>query len=956
MQLVLIIVGAFVGGWVADGSEEMLGVIAGAIIGYLLAQLAALKRRHARLADEVEALRRAAIGAEKTGRDTAEPPAETSPRPTRGWWDTAAETSPKVGPESSDTPAATSPGPGQAGPTAPADTRPPADRAGAGVAAARRERPRERSASSRPSTPAGAAAGARTTSAAGGPPSLPVDRVLAAARDWITTGNVPVKVGVVISFFGVAFLLKYAVDRDLLTLPIELRLLGVAAGAVAMLVVGWRLRVGNAVYALSLQGGGIGILYLTIFAAFRLYGIVPPGFAFVLLVALTLGVGVLAVLQNSRWLAIFGTVGGFLAPVLTSTGQGSHVALFSYYLLLNAAILGISWYRAWRSLNVLGFLFTFGIGTLWGYQYYRPELYASTQPFLVLYFLFYQAIAVLFAFRQPPRLSGLVDGTILFGTPVVAFALQSRLVADTEYGLATSAAAVALFYVLVAGWLYRVHRDTLKLMVESYVALAVAFATIAIPLALDARWTAAAWALEGAALVWVGVRQSGLLARVAGAVLIVASGLSFIEHGWRDGAGIAVLNGNVLGGLLISGSALFGAHRLDRDAAPLPFQPLVSLALLGWGLLWWFGTGFREIDDRLVFERAVHANLLFAAASAAALAFLSRRLDWRAARLATLGYLPLLLVLAVLPLIAHRHWLTGSGWLAWPAALGAHLFLLFEFDRDGREDRGRWHRGWHTAGALLFAGVVAWEAAWRLDAAALAEAWSDSAGLTVLILGGWLLLALRQRVAWPLQRYPVAYLAATATLLAIAIVLLIGFGIDRSGDPAPLPYVPLLNPYDTVTLVALIVSMRCLLLAREARELLTPGRFRLGLALLGAAAFVLTTIGVVRAVHHVTGVPWSPGILLDSVSVQSALSIYWGLLGFAGMVLGARRAERVVWMLGTGMMAVVVAKLFLVDLGNSGTVARIVSFLGVGVLLLVVGYFAPAPPRPASAGADEVRE
>jgi uncharacterized membrane protein len=81
------------------------------------------------------------------------------------------------------------------------------------------------------------------------------------------------------------------------------------------------------------------------------------------------------------------------------------------------------------------------------------------------------------------------------------------------------------------------------------------------------------------------------------------------------------------------------------------------------------------------------------------------------------------------------------------------------------------------------------------------------------------------------------------------------------------------------------------------------------------------------------------------VSVQAALSIYWAMLGFGGMIWGARHVNRFAWVAGTALMALVVVKLFAVDLGNTGTVARIVSFLGVGVLLLVVGYLAPAPPR-----------
>ena len=74
----------------------------------------------------------------------------------------------------------------------------------------------------------------------------------------------------------------------------------------------------------------------------------------------------LAVLQDARALAVLGIVGGFLAPMLASTGSGNHVALFSYYAMLNSAIFGIAWFKAWRVLNVLGFVFTFGIGSAVG--------------------------------------------------------------------------------------------------------------------------------------------------------------------------------------------------------------------------------------------------------------------------------------------------------------------------------------------------------------------------------------------------------------------------------------------------------------------------------------------------------------------------------------------------------------------------------------------------------------
>ena len=217
----------------------------------------------------------------------------------------------------------------------------------------------------------------------------------------------------------------------------------------------------------------------------------------VLLAAMAIFSAMLAVLQDSRSLAAVGVSGGFLAPILASTGGGSHVMLFSFYALLNFGILVVAWYKAWRVLNLLGFAFTFVIGLTWGARYYRPELFASTEPFLILFFVFYVAIAVLFALRQEATIQSRVDGTLVFGTPLIAFGLQTALVRDFEYGAAFSALALSSFYLLLAKVLFAKGRDNVPFLCETFIALGVVFGTLAIPLALDGHWTAAAWALEG---------------------------------------------------------------------------------------------------------------------------------------------------------------------------------------------------------------------------------------------------------------------------------------------------------------------------------------------------------------------------------------------------------------------------------------------------------------------------
>jgi len=777
-----------------------------------------------------------------------------------------------------------------------------------------------------------------------GPPIL--DSLLDKAKSWLTTGNIPVKVGVIVSFIGVSFLLKYAIDRRLLVMPIEFRLLAVAAAGVVLLVIGWRLRHKARVYALSLQGGGVGILYLTIFAAFRVWELLPAPLAFFMLVVLTTCVGALSVLQNANSLAILGIVGGFLAPVLTSTGQGSHVALFSYYLVLNGAILGIAWFRAWRELNLIGFVFTFLIGSLWGYEYYTPELWASTQPFLVLHFLFYQAIAILYALRQPPKRLGIVDGTLVFGTPVIAFALQSALVGDTEYGLAISAAAAAVFYALTAAWLFRRKTAELRLMVESYMALAVAFATITIPLALDVRWTSAAWALEGAALVWVGAGQGRQLAKLAGTALIGLGGLAFLKYGWRPDAGLPVLNGNVMGGVLISLSAFFASRKLDtvqQQGFELAHR-VVAIGLFVWAALWWLGTGWQETTDRLATPTELPVFLLFLSLSFGAGAWLGRARQWALLRRSVIMFLPLLPLQAILYQMEHQHFLLGLGWLAWPAAWGVQAFVLRIMDEGDDPLAGIWH----FLSLLLLTLLLALEAGWWTDQVA-SDAWAMAAASVVVGVMALLVWRFRQRPAWPVPAHPAVYLGASILLIAGQAIFLAVLSVERPGAPDPWPYLPLLNPFGLAMLFAMLTAALSLAVLR--RDTGTPQAAALEpwlqpyKLLLAAAFFVLTTFALVRNVHHFSALPWNPNALYDSVIVQTALSIYWGLLGFTGMIWGARSQRRPFWLAGAGFMALVVIKLFLIDLGNTGTVERIVSFIGIGALLLVVGYFAPAPPR-----------
>ena len=767
------------------------------------------------------------------------------------------------------------------------------------------------------------------------------DRALGFIKKYFTTGNVMVKVGAIVLFFGVAFLLKYAAENT--QVPIEFRMLGVAIGGIALLVFGWRLRHTRTNYGLILQGAGIGVLYLTIFAALRLYQLLPAGGAFFLLLGIVAFSAILATKQDSLALAILGISGGFLAPILTSTGQGSHVMLFSYYAILNLGILAIAWYKAWRPLNVLGFAFTFAISTAWGAMKYRPEFFASTEPFLILFFLFYVAIAILFSFRQTPQLKGYVDGTLVFGTPLVAFGLQTGLVRHHEYALAFSALALSLFYLAVAMILYRRKQETQRLLVEAFLALGVLFGTLAIPLALDGRWTAATWALEGAAILWIGARQSRWLARAFGTLLQFAAGVAFLD-GWGTTAKLVpILNSQYLGTVFIAGAGLFSSWYLShRVSERKVFEPLATIALFVWGLLWWLGGGVAEIDRHFNSHTGFNLATILVAASAIAFALMERRFDWPIAKWPALGLIVALVAFAALDILSAGHPLGDLGIIAWPIAIGAYYWILKRYDASLPSAK------LHSLTLWLITALATWEVAWQIDRAVVgAGTWPLIAWLIVPAGVVLLLLTQGKRFAWPVVRHWQDYLFFGCAPLVVFVALWsLASSFLSDGNPAPLPYLPLLNPLDLAQCFAFLVMIRWLLKVRSEGWSLWSGVPKaLTVGAIAVLACVWVNAMLVRALHFWAGIAFDFESMWRSTLAQTSLSIFWSVLALCVMVYATRKSLRILWLIGAALMGVVVLKLFTIDISNIGGLTRIVSFIGVALLLLVIGYFSPVPPK-----------
>ena len=766
------------------------------------------------------------------------------------------------------------------------------------------------------------------------------DKLFDAAKSWLFGGNIVVRVGVVVLFFGVAFFLNYAADQG--WFPIELRLSAAALVGLGLLAIGWNLRDLRREYALTLQGAGAGIVYLTAFAAVNVYDLIGVGVGLGVMVILVVLGAVLAVAQDARSLAVLATLGGFLGPVLVSR-DASHVALFSYYAALDAGIVAVAWFRAWRVLNLLGFVFTFIVGAMWGFEFYQPQYFASTQPFLALFFMFFVAVPVLFAWRQLPRLTGYVDGTLVFGVPLAAFALQSRLVDDFEYGRAYSALVLSVFYAAVAVAIRWRQRESLRLLVESFLALSVVFGTLMIPFAVDGRWTSAAWALEGAALVWVGVRQTRSLALMSGLALQFLAGAIYLQEAGRDPGDAPVLNIVYLGSLMVSLAGLFSARYLYRHRAQDMLLskhgfgfPQLSVAALAWGMLWWFGAGVDEISRHLSLPDEQSAMLGFVAASVVTIAFLRRRLDWKHLAYPAFLLLPVMLVLTGTWLLAASHPLAHWGALAWPVSFLAQYWVLWRLAADWKRAAPVFHCGTWWLGVFL----MCWEGAWMIEQLVPdGPTWPFVVWALVPLAVVLCLTRFGDHIEWPVRRFRASYLGNGQLPLVIAAAGWVLVATFHRGDPHPLGYVPFLNPVELVQ----VCSLGALFWWSSASAFSLTGNERWGG--LGVLAFATLNGIIARATHFLGDVPFRGPDLWASAVLQTSLSIAWTVVAFAIMFWATRLKLRSPWLVGVALLAGVVIKLFSVDLAALGTVARIVSFVVVGGLILVIGYVSPLPPK-----------
>lgn len=754
---------------------------------------------------------------------------------------------------------------------------------------------------------------------------------------WISrllSGNLLAKAGVVLLFFGAASGLKMAADYGLF--PPGVRLLMAALAGVALIAFGHnraRQSVQQA-FGFAVQGGGFALLYLSLYFAFARYGYINATPAFAGFALLGVGCALLAMRQGSEALAWLGLAGAFFAPALASSGGNQYQILFGHFLLLDLFIVAISSRTGWRSLNLLGFFLTTLFGFAWALQRYSVAFRPDIEAFLLAFFVLYTLAPALLAHYRQPASKAWLDGTLLFGVPAVAAMEQGALGYERDY-LALTALLAGLYYLSLAALTRRSDNPVLP---RAFVALAITCLTVAIPLYFGASVTAVFWALEGAAVLAFGLQQRRQLAVFAGAAIqALAAWRLFDAHAFLN-TGTLFLNDFFPGALALALAGGVSGWRLYRHGNKTFNQPLV----LGWTIVWWLLAGWNEASTQLAAGHHYGAVLLWMSAGVLALEGVAARLDWAAGRYAATALWPVALLALLAATGSSGHPLTNWMALALPLAFAVAYGILHRQQADGLHG---WLQARHLAlfWMLMLAAVL--EAGWQAEQLAPATPlWAPVAILAVLCLG---LLGLRQmqlRKVWPVAGLDTLYdLAAPAPLAAGLVLGVALLNLNFSGR-WNLPYLPLLNPLDLISLAALAC-----LWWRWNTASWQQHTGHIGLALLSGLGLLWLTALWARITHHFLDMALTGAALQHSALFQAGVSLLWTAVAIAAMLLGSRRHLRQTWFAGVGLLGIVGLKLLFLDLGQASLATRTATLLGMGGLILIAGYFAPAPPRNESA-------
>ncbi len=316
--------------------------------------------------------------------------------------------------------------------------------------------------------------------------------------EWLLGGNWLARIGAVALVLGAGFFLKLAIDNNWIGERGQV-FLGLVAG-LALISGGEHWQKKYPIWAQPLTGAGIAVPYLSIFAAFALYELLPPLTAFGLFSFVTLAAAALALRYESMPIAVIGIFGGFLTPLLLNERLPDPRLLLAYVLVLDLGVLALATFRNWRWFTLLSL-----IGSLGLYWFWQAELNPGLllgQLGITLIFLIFVAATTLFHIIWR-RAAGPQDQALMVINAAAYFGISYGLLFDElRPWMGGFTVLLALFYGVLG---YAVLKRSGEQVYLSIFALSVGliFVTIAVPVQLGGPWISVAWATEGLVLIWL---------------------------------------------------------------------------------------------------------------------------------------------------------------------------------------------------------------------------------------------------------------------------------------------------------------------------------------------------------------------------------------------------------------------------------------------------------------------
>ena len=314
------------------------------------------------------------------------------------------------------------------------------------------------------------------------------------------------RIGIAALVLGVSFFLKYAIDSGWIGETGRV-ILGIFTG-IALLAIGEKTIRRYPYYGQITAGGGIAILYLALFAAHNFYGLLSQYGAF-LAMALVTGA---AIALSIRWGALslmhVATLGGFVVPLLVSSGESKQTELFSYIAILDLAILAVSLRNKWHSVQVIGFLGTYFLTYLWAGSYYESYYLGSTLSFATLFFVIFSLATISYNVLRRQLSTGVEQ--LLSVVVAVAYFTSGYALLKSGYEdfLGFFTLLLAVYYFALAR-IVRVATPQDKALWQFLAMAAVSFITLCIPVQFEGEIVTIGWAVEAVLLlsVWKSTRR-----------------------------------------------------------------------------------------------------------------------------------------------------------------------------------------------------------------------------------------------------------------------------------------------------------------------------------------------------------------------------------------------------------------------------------------------------------------